>query len=119
MPPRLCATNTIGRSIVCIPSANFQASVHRRTYVRELSLPTQVGHEGQCMVVEVFAADARAGMGVCIVTPAQDAGLGDVMRQEIAEPVDAVTRGPRRFAVAVEPVNGDDAARKQLAMQRR
>jgi hypothetical protein len=61
------------------------------------------------MVVEVFAADARAGMSVGIVAPAEDTSPRDVVRQEITEPVDAVARGPRLVAVAVEAVHGDDA----------
>lgn len=52
-------------------------------------------------------------MGVGVVAPAEDAGLGDIVRQEITEPVDAVARGPCLFAVAVEAVHGDDAVGSQ------
>jgi len=68
------------------------------------------------MVVEVFAADARASMGVGVVAPAEDAGLRDIVWQEIAEPVDAVACSPGLFAVAVETMHGDDTVReKRLA----
>ncbi len=55
-------------------------------------------------------------MGVGVVAPAEDAGVWDVVRQELAEPVDTIARGPGLVAVAVEAMDGDDAARgKQLA----
>ena len=63
------------------------------------------------MVVEILAADSGAGMGVGIVAPAEDAGAWDVVRQEIAESVDAIARGPGLVAVAVEAMDGDDTAR--------
>ena len=72
------------------------------------------------MVVEILAADSGAGMGVGVVAPAEDAGVWDVVWQEIAEPVDAIARGPGLVAVAVEAMDGDDTARgKQLAESRK
>ena len=61
------------------------------------------------MVIEVFAANARTAVGVGIVAPDEDASLRDIIRQEIAEPVGAIARRPRLFAVAVEAMHGDDA----------
>ncbi len=59
-------------------------------------------------------------MGVGVVAPAEDAGVWDVVWQEIAEPVDAIARGPGLVAVAVEAMDGDDTARgKQLAESRK
>jgi hypothetical protein len=66
------------------------------------------------MVIEVLAADLGAGMGVGVVAPAEDPGVRDVVRQEITKPVDAIARGPSLPAVAVEAVDGDDAARGKL-----
>lgn len=63
------------------------------------------------MVVEVLTADTGASVGVGIVAPAEDAGVRDVLRQEITEPVDAILRCPGLVAVAVEAVYGDDAER--------
>ena len=68
------------------------------------------------MVVEVLAADSGAGMGVGVVAPAEDADVRNIVRQEITEPVDAITSGPGLVAVAVEAMDGDDTARaKQLS----
>ena len=52
------------------------------------------------MVVEVVATDALA-MSVCIVSPAEYASVRDIMREEIAEPVDAVGRCPSLVGVAI------------------
>jgi hypothetical protein len=40
------------------------------------------------MVIEILTAEAGAGMCSGVVAPAEDAGLGDVVRQEVAEPMD-------------------------------
>ena len=50
-------------------------------------------------------------MGSSIVAPAEDAGIGNIVRQEFAEPVDAIASGPCLLAVAVEAMDGDDARR--------
>lgn len=60
------------------------------------------------MVVEIFAADTRA-VGVGVIAPAEDASLRDIAWKEIAEPVDAIARDPRLFAVAVEAMYRNDA----------
>lgn len=55
-------------------------------------------------------------MGVGVVAPAEDADVRNIVRQEITEPVDAITSGPGLVAVAVEAMDGDDTARaKQLS----
>jgi len=48
-------------------------------------------------------------VGIGIIAPAENTGASDVVRQEIAEPVDAVVRGPGLAAVAIEAVHGYDA----------
>lgn len=63
------------------------------------------------MVVEVLATNAGAGVGSGIVAPAEDAGMRDVVRQEVAEPVDSIACGPCCLAVAVGAMDGDDAGR--------
>jgi hypothetical protein len=60
------------------------------------------------MIVEVLAADAVA-MRVRIVSPAEDPRFWDIVREEIAEPVDAVRRRPSLVAVSVQAVDGNDA----------
>ena len=61
------------------------------------------------MVVEIMRADTGATAGVGIITPAEDAGVRDIARQEITQPVDVVVSGPCPVAVAVEAMHGDDA----------
>lgn len=53
------------------------------------------------MVVEEHAADARATMCIRIVAPAEYARVGEVVREEAAEPVDAVAHRPGLLAVSV------------------
>jgi len=60
------------------------------------------------MVIQILAADPVA-VGVRIVPPAENAGVGDVVWKEIAEPVDGFRRRPRLVSMAVQAVNGDDA----------
>lgn len=81
------------------------------SYIRQVPLHAQIGYERPRMVVEVLAGDLGAGMGVGVVAPTEDAGVWDVLRQEITEPVDAVARGPGLVAVAVEAMDGDDTTR--------
>ena len=60
------------------------------------------------MVVQVLAADTAA---VCIriISPAENARIRDIAREEIAEPMDVVCRCPSLVAMSVQPVNRDDA----------
>jgi hypothetical protein len=62
------------------------------------------------VIVEILTADTRPSVRVGIVAPAENAGAGDILGQEVAEPVDTVAGRPRLFAVAVEAMDGDDAA---------
>lgn len=59
------------------------------------------------MVVEVLAADTIA-VGTRIVSPAEGPGIRDVVRKEVAEPVDAVRRRPSLVSVSVQPMDGDN-----------
>jgi hypothetical protein len=59
------------------------------------------------MVVKILAADAVT-VSICIVSPGKDAGVRDVFRKEIAEPVDAVRGRPSLVSVSVQPVNGNN-----------
>ena len=61
------------------------------------------------MVVEEHAADPRATMCIRIVAPAEYARVGEVVREEVAEPVDAVARRPGLLAVSVQAMDSDDA----------
>lgn len=63
------------------------------------------------MVVEILGADSGAGMSIGVVAPAEDAGVWDVVRQEMAEPMDTIARGPGLVTVAVEAMDGDDTMR--------
>ncbi len=70
------------------------------------------------MIVEVLTADTGVGVGVGVIAPAEDASVRNVVRQEIAEPVDAIFRGPGLVAVAVEAMHGNDAARRLWSADR-
>ena len=61
------------------------------------------------MIVEIMRADAGATAGIGVVAPAKDAGVRDVVRQEIAKPVNVVISGPSPVAVAIKAMYGDDA----------
>jgi hypothetical protein len=63
------------------------------------------------MVIEVLAANAVA-MSVCIVSPAEDARIWDVSREELVEPVDAVCCSPRLVAVSVQSMESNDTGMK-------
>ena len=60
------------------------------------------------MVVEVLAADTAA-VCVRIVSPAEDARVRDIGREEIAEPVHAVRRRPGLSTVSVQAMDGYNA----------
>jgi hypothetical protein len=61
------------------------------------------------MAEEVLTAHAGAAMCVRIVAPAEYARVQQVVREEVAQPVDAVSRCPCLLAVTVEAVHSDDA----------
>ncbi len=60
------------------------------------------------MIIEILAADTVA-MSVRIVSPAEDARVWDIGREEVSEPVHVVRRRPGLVAVAVEAMDGNDA----------
>jgi hypothetical protein len=49
-------------------------------------------------------------MCVRIIAPAEYARVGQVVREEVAQPVDAVARRPCLLAVSVQAMDGDDTA---------
>jgi hypothetical protein len=53
------------------------------------------------VVIEILGAHARAAVRVRIVVPAEYARVGQVMREEVAQPVDAAARRPCLLAVSV------------------
>ena len=70
------------------------------------------------MVVQVLAADPRAAVRVRVVAPAEYACARQVVRQQVAQPVHAVTSRPRLLAVSVQAVDRDDAGRVSAAERR-
>lgn len=48
-------------------------------------------------------------MGVRIVPPTEDSGVRDIVRKEIAKPVDAIRGRPGLVLVSIQAVDGDDA----------
>jgi hypothetical protein len=62
------------------------------------------------VVIEVLRAHARAAVCVRIVALAKDARVREVVREEVAQPVDAAARCPRLLAMSVQAINGDDTA---------
>ena len=61
------------------------------------------------MIVKILGADARATAGIGVVAPTKDAGVRDVIRQEIAKPVNVIIGGPSPVAVAIEAMYGNNA----------
>jgi len=47
-------------------------------------------------------------MRVCIVTPTEYARIGQVVREEVTQPVDTVVRRPRLLAVSVQTMDCDN-----------
>lgn len=64
------------------------------------------------MVVKILAADAVA-VSVRIVAPAEDTRIGNIVREEIAEPVDAVRGGPSFVLMSVQAMNGHNTSISQ------
>ena len=69
------------------------------------------------MVVEVLAANAIA-VCICIVAPAKDACIWDIVRKEIAEPVFAVCSYPSLISVSVQAMDSDDTGNCQDRLSR-
>ena len=61
------------------------------------------------MVEQVLAAHARAAVRVGIIAPAEYARIGQIVGEQVAQPVDAVACCPRLVAVSVKAVHSDDA----------
>jgi hypothetical protein len=68
------------------------------------------------MIVEELVTNALS-MRVRIVSPAKYARVGQVMREEVAQPVDTVVRRPCFLAVSVQAMDSDDAGAR-LAVER-
>jgi hypothetical protein len=54
-------------------------------------------------------------MRVCIVAPTEYARVGQVVREEVAQPVDTVVRRPRLLAVSVQTMDCDNTAVQLVA----
>jgi len=64
------------------------------------------------MVEQVLAAHTRAAVRVGVIAPAEYARVRQVVREQVAQPVDAVGAAacrPRLLAVPVQAVDRDDA----------
>jgi hypothetical protein len=61
------------------------------------------------VVIEVLAADAEVAMSVRIVSPAEDSRIRDIVRKDIAQPVNAIRSRPRLLSVSVQAMDRDDA----------
>jgi len=70
------------------------------------------------MIVQVLTADPIA-VSIRTVPPAKDAGIRDVVWEEIAEPVDAVRGRPRFVSMPVQAVDGDNTEKTSVRDTRR
>jgi hypothetical protein len=61
------------------------------------------------MVAEALAADPRAAMSICIITPTKYSGIQKIFGEEITQPVNTIIRCPCFFPMAVQAMDGDDA----------
>ena len=64
------------------------------------------------MVVEVLATNAIA-VCICIVAPAKDASVWNIVWKEIAEPVFTVRSYPSHISVSVQAMDSDDTGNCQ------
>jgi hypothetical protein len=67
------------------------------------------------MVVQILATDTVA-VCVCIVSPAENARVWDIGRQEVAKPMHIVRRRPGLVVVAVQSVDSNDAGEGQYKL---
>jgi hypothetical protein len=65
------------------------------------------------MVVEVLTTNATA-MSICIVSPADDARIRDIVWKEVAKPVNAICSRPGLVSVSIQPMNDDDTVEGQV-----
>lgn len=70
------------------------------------------------MVVEVLAANAIA-VCICIVAPAKDARIWNIVRKKIAEPVFAVPSYPSLISVPVQAMDSDNTRSCQDMLPRK
>ena len=70
------------------------------------------------MIVQVLTADPIA-VSIRIVPPAKDAGIRDVVWEEIVEPVDAVRSRPSLVLMAVQAMDSDDTEKTSVRDTRR
>jgi hypothetical protein len=108
IPPRLCATKIIGRCVVCHSQCRLQPLYCLCPYLCKPSHEAKIRHQLLRMIAEVLATDAVA-MSVRIVAPAEYVRIGEMVGEEVTEPVDAVARRPRLLAVSVQAMDSDDA----------
>ena len=114
------------RPLARLPRLSFRlVSSLSTAYLCDLPLQAQVRDQRSCMVEKILAADPRPTVRVSIVAPAEYARVGKVVRQQVAQPVDAVgaaTRRPRLLTVPIQAVDCDDAGLvsvfERAAMQR-
>ena len=114
------------RPLARLPRLSFcLVSSLSTAYLCDLPLQAQVRDQRSCMVEKILAADPRPTVRVSIVAPAEYARVGKVVRQQVAQPVDAVgaaTRRPRLLTVPIQAVDCDDAGLvsvfERAAMQR-
>lgn len=81
-------------------------------YLCEPSLQTKIRHQLCGMIIEILAADAVA-MSICIISPANDARIRYVSREEVSEPVGAVSSRPGLVAVPVQAMDNNNAGNCQ------
>lgn len=60
------------------------------------------------MVIEILPAYSIRSVRICVVAPTQDAGLRDIFREQVSEPVDAIVRRPCFLSVTIEAVQCDN-----------
>ena len=60
------------------------------------------------MIVKILAANARAVMGVGIITPAKYSGIREIVREEMAQPVDTIVCRPCSLAMTIETMDGNN-----------
>jgi hypothetical protein len=60
------------------------------------------------MIIKILATDTVA-VSIRIISPGKDAGIRDIVREEIAEPMDAVRGSPSLVAVSVQAMDSNNA----------
>jgi hypothetical protein len=68
------------------------------------------------MIIEVLTTDTTT-VSIRIVSPAEDPRMGEVIREEIAEPVLAIRGSPSLVAVSVQAVHGNNAEKISSVVQ--